>query len=456
MRKNSFAIAGGAFGDEGKGKVVDFLASSLVEKYKEIAAYRYNGGANAGHTVIFKGDKIILHHVPSGALIPKSLSILGKGMVLHPADLVYEIKCIQNFSKGTLPGKIIIDEMATLTLDTHRAYETTLKKWQTGSAGSTGRGIAPAYADILLRHPVRVRDLAAKNWKRALSEHFDLYRAHTKGLGEKIERTRVVSLAGKPTMVGETVVGTKKEFLQKLAKARRALLPFIKDSLPTLEQLWARTETPFIFEGAQGIGLDPRWGVYPDVTASDVAFSGIHSSTEGVVNPKDINVRALTYKATYTSSLGVRKLPTVMDEDLAKRIREDAAEFGATTGRPRDIFHLDIPSLSFFSKVSGATHFILTHLDIAYPEEPIKVCLLYQKDGKEVSYRPDQEFLSKVKPVYMSLPAWNGAEIKNSTNTRLPRELKRFLLFFSWALDIVPFMGTTGPERNSVIALASI
>lgn len=447
MRNNSFAIEGGAFGDEGKGKIVDELCSRLGDKHKNLVVYRYNGGANAGHTVVFENKKIVLHQIPSGVLNHKAICVLGKGMVIHPSDLATEIKSVEKISGGKIPGKIVVDETAALSLDTHRAFEGVLKKWQTGSAGSTGRGIAPAYADILLRHPVRMRDFASKNWKLIFSEHYDLYRAWVKGLGEKIESVEVSALE-----TGKLKVGDKSQFLDRISKARRGLLPFIKDAASLIEQDWVKTEAPFIFEGAQGVGLDPRWGVYPDVSASDVAFSGILYSTQGIVNPSEISLKAATYKATYISSVGTRRLPTKMDDRLAQRIRTDANEYGATTGRPRDIYHLDIPALYFFAKVSGASHFILTHLDICYPDEPLKVCICYNLNGKEVAYKPDQEFLNKVKPVYISLPSWKGDGVRGlSSFKKLPRETRRFLKFFSWAVDLSPFMLATGPERDSII-----
>lgn len=445
MRKNSFAVGGGAFGDEGKGRIVDELASSLSSRYKNIIVYRWSGGSNAGHTVIANGRKIILHQVPSGALTAGAISILGKGMVIHPGDLLSELRLVSKEVKQT--PKIIIDEMATLTLDTHRAFEATLKKWKIGGA-STGRGIAPAYADILLRQYLTVRDLVKRNWKKDFSRHYDLYRAMVKGLGENMQGQMVNSLKD-----GLTKVGTKQVFLNRLSNQRKYLKAFVKDANYLLSDTWD-SDTPFIFEGAQGIGLDARWAVCPDTTSANPCFDGIKNSTEGIVKVDDIQTRILTYKATYTSSVGHRVLPTKMKKGLVEKIRKDANEYGATTGRPRDIYHIDLPMLKFFANVGNATHIALTHLDISYPKVPVKVCVKYKNRGKKESvYRPDQIKLNSVRPEYKIFKPWNGKEIRKiSSYSFLPKSTQIYIHFMAESLKLRPYILTTGPERSSVVS----
>ncbi|MFV1917484.1 MAG: adenylosuccinate synthetase [Patescibacteria group bacterium] len=449
MRKNSFAIQGGSFGDEGKGKVVDELCSRLVEKHKKILVYRWNGGANAGHTVVLNGKKTVLHHIPSGALIKGAMCILGKGMVLHPGDLIKEIIEIKKTRKSKVPAKLVIDEMSVLTLDTHRAFEAVLKDWAEGGSGSTGRGIAPAYSDVILRHPVRMRDLVGKTWKKKLSKHYDLYRALVEGLGEKISAKQVPNLKNQFSKVG-----SKNAFLQKLENQRKLLKKYVVDANMLVRAFW-NSKVPFVFEGAQGVGLDPRWGVYPDVTSSDPTFSGIAHSTEGVVHPDEIEVKASVFKATYMSSVGKRKLPTKMNTKLANKIRKDANEYGATTGRPRDIYYVDLPALKFFSKVTKPTHLVLTHLDISYEDYPVKVCTNYiDLKGKKVFYRPDQEFLNKTKPKYKEFKPWDGKLIRGVNNTSgLPKQVKTYVDLLAKTLELKPWKLTTGPERNAVVTL---
>lgn len=445
VRLNSISIVGGAFGDEGKGKVVDEICHTLINRFDKVIVYRWNGGANAGHTVEIQNEKFVLHQIPSGALIEGATCILGKGMVVHPGDLISELTTIQENSD--IKTNIIIDEMTPLSLDTHRAFESSLKKREEGGAGSTARGISPAYADIIYRHPLRGRDLIDRDWKEKFEKHYLLYRSLLKGLGDDLGKTQVSSL-----FYGTLEVGDKTKFLKKISEQRNSIGKYIKSVYDLVKENW-NSKTPFVFEGAQGVGLDLRWGVYPDVTASDPTPAGIFSSTEGIVNPETIEIKANVYKATYTSSVGKRVLPTKMDEKLAERIREDADEYGATTKRPRDIYHIDLPALSYFSKVSMATHMILTHLDVSYLDVPIKVCIKYvDKRGRELDYRPDQEFLNHASPVYQSLKPWDGAKIKNSiTMNELPQPAKEYVNFLSKSLNLLPFMLTTGQERESVI-----
>lgn len=444
-RLNSISIVGGAFGDEGKGKVVDEICHTLINRFDKVIVYRWNGGSNAGHTVEIQNKKYILHQIPSGALIEGTTSILGKGMVIHPGDLISELSIIHDNSK--INSDIIIDEMAPLSLDTHRAFESSLTKKEGGGSGSTGRGISPAYADIIYRHPLRMRDLLSNNWKDKFGKHYLLYNSLISGLGASLPKIQVNSLSD-----GLQEVGDKTKFIRKISEQRDQIGKYIKNVFYLIKKNWS-SKMPFVFEGAQGVGLDLRWGVYPDVTASDPTPSGIFSSTEGIVNPETIEIRANVYKATYTSSVGKRILPTKMQEKLAIRIREDANEYGATTKRPRDIYHIDLPALSYFAKVSMATHMALTHLDISYPDTPIKVCTDYvNKKGQQIDYRPDQEFLNHAIPVYESFKPWDGNRIKNSTNIdSLPSSSKKYITFLSRSLNLLPLMMTTGPKRESVI-----
>ncbi|GAB4572749.1 MAG: adenylosuccinate synthase [Anaerolineae bacterium] len=447
-RPNSIAVEGGAFGDEGKGRVVDEVCAMLVKERGKGVVYRWNGGANAGHTVMVNDRRLALHQLPSGVLFSGATVVLGKGMVIHPGDALAEIQEVLGVV-GAVPAALMIDEMAVLALDTHRALESALRQWASGGRGSTGRGISPAYADVLFRHPVRVRDLAAPDWKTRLGKHYDMYAALVSGLGADLASTPVARLNHEPIPVGSKFV-----FLDRLGAQRSVLLPYIANIYDFLAEQWANPDIPFVFEGAQGVGLDPRFGVYPDVTSSDPTFGGILASTEGIVHPEMIAVRMATIKATYTSSVGKRRLPTAMDESLAHRIREDAHEYGATTRRPRDIAHIDVPCLRFFAEVSGATHLVLTHLDIAYPDVPVKVCTHYvTRDGRQVGYRPDQVYLDTVTPHYVELPGWDGEAVQGVTTLEaLPEAARQYVAFLSQALGAPPLFGTTGPQRDAIIS----
>lgn len=449
VRKRSIAICGGAFGDEGKGRLVDSFVNSYAEAGPTII-YRDNGGSNAGHTVEFGKTRVALHQLPSGVFFKTAVVVLGKGMVLHPADLLLEMKEVEEAVGGAIPAKIVIDEMAALALDTHRAYETVLKQWKSGQySGSTGRGISPAYADIIYRHPLRMRDLA-KFDVEAIEKHYDLYAGLAKGLGQDINKVEVATLSGEVI-----TIGSKKEFLANLKSQSKLLKKYVADVSELIKEGWEDEKTAFVFEKAQAIGLDSRWGVYPDVTASDTTIDGIYSSTEGVVSPEQIEYSIGVIKATYTSSVGSRKLPTEMPEAEAHRIREDANEYGATTGRPRGIVYLDIPMLRYFARVGKLSHLALTHMDVVYPGEKIKVCTGYLVNGKAAIYRPDQEYLLKVKPVYTELDSWDAEKLKKAkTREELPKNAQIFLEFIETEFQLPVMMITTGPERGAELMLS--
>jgi adenylosuccinate synthase len=371
-------------------------------------------------------------------------------MVIHPEDLLEEsLQVARAMDCAPSALALRVDVSAVLALDTHRAFETALKAWTSGGAGATGRGISPAYADVLLRHPVRVRDLLAEDWRERLSKHYALYAALVNGLGAQIETISV------PSLRGERHVGALADFLSRLEAPRAFLQQVAADGYTYLAERWAMPEQyAFIFEGAQAIGLDPRFGVYPDVTASDPTFSGILSSTEGLIAPEQIAVRASTLKATYSSSVGTRRLPTHMPDPLAARIREDAHEYGATTRRPRDILYFDLPCLGYFARVSRTTHLVLTHLDIAYADVPIRVCTHYtDSSGAPMPYRPDQGYLNGLTAQFRDLPSWQGAALRNARHLAdLPHTALQYIAFITQALGVAPLMATTGAQRDALIS----
>lgn len=448
-RPHSYAFCGGAFGDEGKGRIVDWYVDER-SKHGPVVVYRDNGGANAGHTIEVGTTRIALHQLPSGILSENTTLVLGKGMVIHPVDLCTEIADVERITKSKVTKKIKIDTQAFLSLDTHRAYESVLKQWESGGKGSTGRGISPAYADVLLRHPVRMRDLVPLNQEK-LTQHYKLYEALVAGLGQKLAEVDVPVL---DTAQGQVKVGTLKEFLSRLKTAAKQLQPLVEDVYDFIGEAWKNKKYSFIFEKAQAVGLDARWGVYPDITASDTTFDGIYSASDGLINAQDIAVRAAVIKATYMSSVGTRKLPTALNGELAEKIRKDAHEYGATTKRPRDIALLDLVAIKYFLTVGNVSHLVLTHMDIIYPNQPVKVCTSYLVEGKKVSYRPDQEYLKTVTPVYKEFQPWDQDTLHNAhSNQELPKPAKTFIKFLEKELRVPVLVITTGPERAQTIFL---
>ena len=452
-RPNSVAVIGAFFGDEGKGRITDEIADFFLNKrrFEKIILYRDNGGANAGHTISCNGKKISLHQIGSGILHKGCQVVLGKGMVIHPVDLLDEISEIKKvFDFRKLPAQLLIDQMAVLSLDTHRAFEVVLKhpsNESLGSSASTDRGISPAYADILFRFPLRVRDLFTENWEGVFSEHYDRYKLWIKGMGADIEDVTIQRFMGK-----KTKVGSKAEFLNNLLVAKQSLKPFVFDVYDLIKDNWF-SDTPFIFEKAQAIGLDHRWGVYPDISASNCCLDGIAFSTEGLVQIRDISARLGVIKSTYSSSVGKRTVPTIMEKENADRIRESANEFGSTTGRPRDILYLDLVMLKYYCKVSEIEELVFTHMDVVF-DKPIKVCVEYKIDGKKAEYRPDQEHLKNIEPVYRYFKPWEADKFKQITSfDRLPHPAKDFISFVCSYTETKPVILTYGADRNKTIII---
>lgn len=446
-RANSVAICGGVFGDEGKGRVTDELTARFLKNSYRVIHYRDNGGSNAGHTVEIDEVKLALHQLGSGVFIKNGVIISGKGMVIHPQDLVEEINQVKKLANNKIPAELILDEMAVLCLDTHRAFEYAMAYSTKGYAASTGRGISQAYADILYRHPLRLRDLKRNNWKNFLTKHYVFYQDLIDGLGLELKNIKVSRLGRDPQKVG-----TLATFLSRLESQRKELKPYIKPCYGLVKKAWAG-KTPFVFEKAQGLGLDTHWSVYPDCTVSNCTYEGIRSSTEGIVDPDDIAVKAAVIKATYTSSVGSRKLPSHMRGKWAEKIRQDANEYGATTGRPRDIHYLDIPLISYLMKVGQVEYLVPTHMDIVYPDQPVKVCVGYLKNNKMVDYRPDQEYLLGIKPKFIELPTWDKEAVMKAKKPKdLPKEALQFLAFLKKALKVEILMATTGPKRHQTVS----
>lgn len=446
-RANSVAVIGALFGDEGKGRVTDELTNYFLNNFGKVIVYRDNGGSNAGHTVSVNGKSIGLHQIGSGILQKGCVVVLGKGMVIHPVDLINEIKEVKRvFEFDRLPAKLMIDEMTPLNLDTHRAFESALKNRENigrGIQATTGRGISPSYADVLYRFPLRMRDLIGRDWREKFSNHYDLYSDWTKGMGFELSGIKVNRFN-----TDSVYVGSKEEFLKNLEKVRKELKQYVYPMFEYVKKNW-ESDIPFIFEKAQAVGLDYRWGVYPDATVSNCCLDGITYSTENVIDANDISSRIGVIKSTYTSSVGNRKIPTFMEEKLAQRIRDDANEYGTTTGRPRDIAYMDLPMLKYFCKVGGIEELVFTHMDIVY-DNPVKVAVEYIKNSKKSYYRPDQIHLNDIEVKYKEFKSWNGSKLQDGV---IPKNAKKFIEYISSYTATTPVMITYGPDRSDTLIL---
>jgi len=425
------------FGDSGKGAVVAKF-NNLLNKKNNLVSIRFNGGANAGHESKIGGNLVVTHQLPMGITAEGATAIISRGMVIHPEDLLTEITDIKETLGGKIPGKLIIDERVTLALDTHRAFESALNFFTTGGRGSTGKGISPSYASHYERISVTLKDLLANDWEENLKEHYRLYRALISGFGEDFQ----IANSDVPTLTknkGEKrKVGSEKEFIERLKYARNKIRKYSSPDIPTLlETVWKNEKIPITLEGAQGAGLDPYHGVYPDITASRPMSRFLNDATYNIILPEHIFHRVAVMKTTYMSSVGIRKLPTVKDADLEKWIQETFDERGRTTGRLRDIYPVSIPIATYLRKAAGYSFIAATHLDASKKDVGIKVVIRYvdKKTGKEKPYLPYQDYLDKLEPIFIEFDGWNGSEVKHAKSIdALPKETETYLSFLSAAI----------------------
>lgn len=473
-RKNSVAIVGVALGDEGKGRFVDNEIKIMLEKrgVKKVAVIRFQGGNNAGHTIEKKGLRLALHLVPSGVLHPQAIGIMDQGMVIHPQDLRTEIEHIEKNIRS-LKGKLFLSQDAILCTDLERAEEILngIKREQV--KGGTGRGISPSYAHHYDRLGLKIYDLLDSTWEETLRNHYERYKKEFTAFG--IDLAKVQTPDYKPSRNGKMqkrIVGSEKEFLKNLKKTRDWLIKrnFVINTFLMHQAIYDDKKIGIIFEGSQAQGLDAWLGTRPDVTSSNTSMYGLREGT-AYWSPKLVEDRIGVFKITYTSSVGARKMPTHVDlpkdlKDLPKNateeqewaayVRETANEYGATTGRPRDINHLDLAFLSYNARMSGIEMLVGTHLDIAKDNQKISVCTHYtDKKGNYVPYQPGLRYQENILPSYVKLPGWDGEKCRIAKKMAdLPQNALKFLAFIQKRTGFPITTVTTGPERENIIPLS--
>jgi len=470
-RKNTASIIGCALGDEGKGRIVDNTIASLFHSphIQKVYVIRYGGGNNAGHTIEKDGYKLSLHVIPSGILHKNTLGIMDRGMVIHPEDLTTEITYAEEHV-GSLKNKLFLSEEAIVCTDLERAEEV-LNRIKTGRAkGGTGRGIGPSYAHHYDRLGLKLFDLLDKDWENIFDQYYDRYQKEFLAFDLKLASIevpdfRAIKLEGKSA---SRAVGSKKEFLERLKKARTWIIQrdMVRNIFLLHATIYSDTTVGVVFEGAQGIGLDGWLGTRPDVTASDTSVYGIRTGT-GFWKPTDIAVRIGVIKGPYTSSVGERQLPTEIAlpkniQDLQKTattqqkwaafVRETAHEYGTTTARPRDIARLDLAMTRYNAVISGVEVLAVTLMDIAQENQTIQVCTHYTRKGTLIPYQPGLRYQEGVIPHYVDLPGWDGNLCRKAkTISDLPENTLRYLAFIQAQTGFPIVATTTGPARENMI-----
>jgi adenylosuccinate synthase len=418
-------IIGAQWGDEGKGKIIDYLSQNAS------FVVRFHGGNNAGHTIINPRGKFSLHLVPSGIFNPKTKNIISNGVILDLEVLIKEINEIEK-SGVKIDDRLFISPRCNLIMPYHkildRLYEEAKGKVKTGT---TGRGIGPTYADKVSYNGIRLGDLLNK-----------------KLFSEKLETQLIVknkilkSLGEKPLSAAEI----EKNF----AFFRKKLSPFVIEPFDLLNTAIDKNQN-VVFEGAQGVLLDNDWGTYPFVTASSVLSGGI-TQYSGVAPQKLKNIIGVS--KAYTTRVGGGPFPTELNNKIGEKIREVGAEYGATTGRPRRCGWLDLELLRFASKINGLTGLAITKLDVLDNFKEIKVATHYEYKGKK-TYYPQLETseLNKVKPIYKSFKGWMTKTNGITDFKKLPKEAKSYIKFIEKNINTPIKYISTGSKRNETIKL---
>ncbi|MBT7952482.1 MAG: adenylosuccinate synthase [Gammaproteobacteria bacterium] len=425
MGKNVVVI-GSQWGDEGKGKIVDLL----TERVSAVA--RFQGGHNAGHTVVIDGEKTILHLIPSGILHDGVQCLIGNGVVLSPSALLEEIKMLD---ENGIPARerLGISEACTLILPYHVSLDQAREKAR-GNApiGTTGRGIGPAYEDKVARRALRVGDLMhRKRFAAKLGEVLDY---HNFSLQHYYK---------------ETPLDFQKILDETLAMAED-IIPMVIDVSERLYEI-QREGGNIMFEGAQGTLLDIDHGTYPYVTSSNTTSGGAATGTG--VGPRNFDYILGITKA-YTTRVGSGPFPTELFDHMGEHLAKRGHEFGATTGRPRRCGWFDAVSLNRSIQINSLTGLCITKLDVLDGLDSIQICTGYMINGEERSTPPvGAEAFEECKPVYEELPGWQESTVGIKNLGELPDNAKKYLNriedITNTPIDIV----STGPDRAETIVL---
>jgi adenylosuccinate synthase len=419
-------VVGAQWGDEGKGKLVDHLA-----RQAEIVA-RYQGGHNAGHTVVINSETFILHLIPSGILHEEKFCIIGNGVVVDPACLLEEMDELAK--RGVKVGKnLLISRNAHLIMPYHMALESANEALRgEKKIGTTGRGIGPAYVDKMARCGLRMGDLLDPAFFKEKLE------GNIRGANKLLE-----ILYGSPGFKAEEVYAAYMGYAERLSS-------HIGDASVTINKALAEGKNVLV-EGAQGTLLDIDQGTYPYVTSSSASAGG--ACTGLGIGPTKIKGVLGVVKA-YTTRVGSGPFPTELATKLGEEIRQKGGEYGATTGRPRRCGWLDIVALKHAVRVNGLTGIAITKLDILDELDPIKVCTGYKINSKLTDeFPPDAHTLQKCEPVYEEFPGWKTSTRGIKEFEKLPQKAREYINWIENSLGVKADMISTGQRREELIVL---
>jgi len=417
--KNSLILVGTQWGDEGKGKIVDYFS----EKFSAVC--RFQGGHNAGHTIYNDEKKFVLHLIPSGIFYDHVSCFIGQGVILSLDSLLEEIETIE--SKGiNLDGKLRISRYCSLLLPIHAKIDQ-LREDKKNKIGTTRRGIGPAYEDKTARRSIKAFDLEDDSLlEDKLKNLLDYYNFQIENI-HKAEKFHY-----------QEVFDNLKETYSKTSK-------FFGDVTDSLEEIYEKGNH-ILYEGAQGTLLDVDYGTYPYVTSSNTLATSVGV---GSGFPKSIYADVLGVVKAYTTRVGEGPFPTELHDEYGEKIAEIGNEFGATTGRPRRCGWLDLVALKYSAKLNNLTSLCVTKLDVLDSFSEIKVCDEYEIDNEIVQYKSRQ--LHKVEPKYKTFKGWEQSLGECQNYSELPKETREFLEFIEDYTKVKISLISNGPQRNDLI-----
>ncbi len=415
-------VVGAQWGDEGKGKIVD-----LLTRYADLGV-RFQGGNNAGHTIVLKGEKFVVHLIPSGILYEDKRCIIGNGVVLDPAVLIQEIDEIKKRGYFRDDSQLMISEETHLILPYHRRVDVAREK--TFKIGTTGRGIGPAYEDKVARCGIRMVDL----------------------VDEKVFREKLEANLVRKNVYLTQVLKEKgfefSEVFDEYIQYKNRLERYVKNtSLILYEEIEEGKQ--ILFEGAQGAMLDLDHGTYPYVTASNT-LAGNACAGSGI-GPTMISGVIGVAKA-YTTRVGEGPFPTELQDETGEKIRQKGGEYGATTGRPRRCGWFDAVVVNHSIRVNGIREMVITKLDVLNEFDTIKVCVGYHADGKTYYHVPSNlETLKHAEPIYEELEGWK-TEVKGARSFKeLPTKAKKYIKRIEKLIGTRIMMISVGSERDETV-----
>jgi adenylosuccinate synthase len=422
MKNKVTVLTGLQWGDEGKGKIVD-----LLSKEYDIVA-RYQGGANAGHTIVINGIKSVLHLIPSGIFTEHIVCVIGNGTVIDPEALISEIMKLE--SDGiSLKDRLLISRDAHVILPYHKIIDS-INESKSDKIGTTKKGIGPAYFDKYARRGIKFSDF----------EHSEI-------LGNKIRKN--ISLLREIFPSSKELAGLDSDSVYKdVMKQYENIKSYIAQTQTYLNNAISDGKN-LLLEGAQGVLLDVDFGTYPYITSSSPTSGGACTGT-GIPPTKITDVIGI-FKA-YTTRVGEGPFPTELFDDTGKRIAETGVEFGATTGRPRRCGWLDLVALRYACMINGVTELVITKSDVLDGFDEIKACAAYNINGVITEEFPcHASLLGKAVPVYKTFKVWETSLSKVTDSGNLPAEYMEYIKYIEDFVNVKIKYISTGPSRDSVI-----